>query len=704
MDDYYHHFLTSVSGVRGHPVAKTDESNISTLPNLSISAPESAMQNPHHYLQHLASFPDQHHLNNSSTGKARKKSMTGPAFGLEHVKHRRTRSGCFMCRSRRIKEDKIWTLKSNNPQPGCKKGNRDCVYPDPPTSKSAKLKDGSALPQAQRTSSKSPKEGETGDEDQDMTSLDTIMDEDELVEESSPDGVSDSHTSECCAGSSSTQDLARHKDSADSVSPNANKKLRLSIPDGYVSTATPSPDLKSLPTEGHVDWSHLPSEYQHYLNYFVENITSFHYSIPHDEANFFGRILPSLAVYYEPLLNAVVGFSAYHATLQDPNGQIQEFLKYYNRSVTLLLESINTKKMDNVFTLEYFGDWINLTGHQKAAFQVICKLYNPESILETAIGRACLDWYSRYDCFVALMGGFPTDMPKEWFDSMNTYYKSRVLSNPDDLNCKISLRSTELRTISYEMSMLYARGSRGQIETEEFLREHSNITEKLLEWKSTWESILLTPEYLVTDFSYRIKTDPEDIVDPYMPGLLYTGPLFTTTLINTEWESIMIMHLSQSSDAPAEQVFAEMAKHAYTVCQYFETVEYWPLKPKGALIPLQCCLSLASLFLPRDLRHQMWARRKLAMLETMGLIYPTAQRQKVAHLFRDPSLTRWWLPDDEGLTPVLQAVRAFTDERNTAAVNTQFENIREVRHLFAKLEAAEMTLMQADHGNVITRP
>lgn len=218
------------------------------------------------------------------------------------------------------------------------------------------------------------------------------------------------------------------------------------------------------------------------------------------------------------------------------------------------------------------------------------------------------------------MGGFPTDMPKEWFDSMNTYYKSRVLANPDDLNCKISLRSTELRIISYEMSMLYARGSRGQIESEVFLREHSSITERLLEWKSTWESILHTPEYLVTDFSYRIKTDPDDIVDPYMPGLLYTGPLFTTTLINTEWESIMIMHLSQSSDAPAEQVFTEMTKHAYTVCQYFEAVEYWPLKPKGALIPLQCCLSLASLFLPRDLRHQMWARRKLAMLETMGYV------------------------------------------------------------------------------------
>lgn len=87
------------------------------------------------------------------------------------------------------------------------------------------------------------------------------------------------------------------------------------------------------------------------MNYFVENITSFHYSISHDEENFFGLILPSLAVQYEPLLNAVVGFSAYHSTLQNPNGKIQEFLKYYNKSVTLLLESIKTKDMDNVLTL-----------------------------------------------------------------------------------------------------------------------------------------------------------------------------------------------------------------------------------------------------------------------------------------------------------------------------------------------------------------
>lgn len=103
MDDYYHHFLTSMSGVGGYPAGKTDELTTSTLSNHSFSVPRSAMQNSYHYFQNLGSLPDQHHLHISNAGKARKKSMTGPAFGFEHVKHRRTRSGCFMCRSRRIK-------------------------------------------------------------------------------------------------------------------------------------------------------------------------------------------------------------------------------------------------------------------------------------------------------------------------------------------------------------------------------------------------------------------------------------------------------------------------------------------------------------------------------------------------------------------------------------------------------------------------
>jgi len=53
----------------------------------------------------------------------------------------------------------------------------------------------------------------------------------------------------------------------------------------------------------------------------------------------------------EALLYAVVGFAAYHHTLKNPNGQINEFLQYYNRSVTLLLAFLKKKEKHSVATL-----------------------------------------------------------------------------------------------------------------------------------------------------------------------------------------------------------------------------------------------------------------------------------------------------------------------------------------------------------------
>ncbi|CAK7232029.1 hypothetical protein SBRCBS47491_008129 [Sporothrix bragantina] len=61
----------------------------------------------------------------------------------------------------------------------------------------------------------------------------------------------------------------------------------------------------------------------------------------------------------------------------------------------------------------------------------------------------------------------------------------------------------------------------------------------------------------------------------------------------------------------------------------------------------------------------------------------------MAELFNDPSCVQWWLPNNEGFSPILQSVRAFADERNLTAVSAQMENLREVRHIFAKLQIGE---------------
>lgn len=688
MGDYYHHFLTSVSGVEDY--SPTQFQNNLQLPGGHMPMQGNSVPLAYQGTQglgYLRSFPEAAFPNTSKPSKGRRKVASSVGNGTDHVKHRRTRSGCFMCRSRRVKCDETRPVCER-----CKKGNRECVYPDPPAPKGASGHSKSREMQ-NPTRKASPNSSNEGDDDdhESNNQLETIYDDDESEDALQQTPGPDSQPIESCVTSrrrQSSESLA--KDGAKALSsPSTSTAGSISV------TTMQSCDLSTL--GGHTDWSHLPPDFQHHLSYYADNITNYHYSLANDGDAFFSTIMPSLAISYEPLLYALVGFSAYHATLENPNGQLQDFLGYYNRSVTLLLDCLKRKETNSVPVLvtilqlatmdEFLGDWVNLMGHQKAALEIITKIFTPETVMLTPVGRACLNWYSRYDNYVAIMGGFPTELPREWFEVMVAYSQNHAAMETGNVRWKVDERSSRLRVISYDMSMLYARGSRGQISPEDFREGHEQITQRLFDWKSNWDPALTDPEYRVTDFSYRRPLDAEDIVDPYEEGILFKPPLFTTTLITAEWHSIVIMHLSQAIDTPQSQLFEEMGKHAYVACQYFESVEFWPLKPKGAMISLQPCISIAALFLPHDMRHQMWIRRKFALLDMLGCIHPTARRMKMAHVFRDPSCARWWLPDGAGLTPILESIRAFADDRNAAAVNAQQENIREAANLLADDEA-----------------
>ena len=97
-------------------------------------------------------------------------------------------------------------------------------------------------------------------------------------------------------------------------------------------------------------WSSLPSDLQFYLAYFHDNITHYHYFMLHDSNDFFHSILTPMAVQDEALLHAIVGFATYHHTLQN-GGRIDDFLRYYNKSVTLLLNFLKNRRRNTVATL-----------------------------------------------------------------------------------------------------------------------------------------------------------------------------------------------------------------------------------------------------------------------------------------------------------------------------------------------------------------
>ncbi|KAL2261964.1 hypothetical protein VTK26DRAFT_2886 [Humicola hyalothermophila] len=707
MSDYYHHFLSSMAGVGGHPMPNRADGSGQAPPPQGAPMGGPPVPNVYQSLGYFTGFPEPIMFNAPKAQRSRRKS----APGLDHIKHRRTRSGCYTCRSRRVKCDETHPICER-----CRKGKRECVYPEPPPPKgsgNSSSKDSAGPSQQASPSSSRGDEEEEGEQD---GKLDPIMDEDEDEPQSATSQTSASNfPPRRCSTTSSfgpQRVVQGHRQGSETPSFDGNKSSSPSLSGGAASTFTPGgshfPDASPLATPSRPDWTFLPHELQFYLGYFYENITHYHYGMVNDADDFFRTIITGLAIRNDALLYAVVGFAAYHHALGNPNGRIHEFLQYYSRSVTLLLECLKKKEKYSVGTLltilqlatieEYLGDWVNLMGHQKAACEVLTQLFTPQSAMQSPTGRVALMWYSRYDVFVSIMGSFETSLPRVWFSTPVEYYESRAAAEPHNLGWKIEACSARLRLISMEMSLLYAKRAKQGATEDELRAEHSRLAAAIDNWRDGWDAALTDPSLLVNDFSGKRNPDPDDIVNPFTAGVLFRPPLFASTLLTCEYNSIALAHSSQSVAKLGEQDQARLSERAYTICQIFETVEYWPESPAGSLLALHSSLGMAALYLRRDSRHRMWIRRKLALLETLGYITPITMRTRMAELFDDQSVSRWWLPNDEGFTPLLQSIRAIADERNTMAIQTQKESLQQIRQIFSMMQIGQQGGEHTDTG------
>jgi hypothetical protein len=233
--------------------------------------------------------------------------------------------------------------------------------------------------------------------------------------------------------------------------------------------------------------------------------------------------------------------------------------------------------------------------------------------------RQLLTWYIRFDIFVAMMGGFGTSLPREWFVSAVNGSQAKVDEDPDDVSWRFEVQAAVLRLISVDMSLLYARSGRGEISPAAFAKEYSQISTQLMEWKARLDPAITDTNYVVADFPHQQPLTDDDIVNPYKPGYLFKPPLFSTTILMLEWHSIIIMHKSRQEGYGLEHEPSDKLRQlALSACQIFETVRLWPETPTGALISIQACLAIACLFIPRDQKYHMWIRRRYASLEAAG--------------------------------------------------------------------------------------
>jgi hypothetical protein len=106
MSEYYHDFLSSMTGAGTIPATTPDEMQAPGFP-ASMAMNPALMASQYQNMGYFPGFQDSMMFNVPKAQKGRRKSGAGLGTGIDPVKHRRTRSGCFMCRSRRVKVSSI---------------------------------------------------------------------------------------------------------------------------------------------------------------------------------------------------------------------------------------------------------------------------------------------------------------------------------------------------------------------------------------------------------------------------------------------------------------------------------------------------------------------------------------------------------------------------------------------------------------------
>ncbi|KAK4909891.1 hypothetical protein LTR49_021376 [Elasticomyces elasticus] len=637
-------------------------------------------------MESLGAYSDYEDPNNPTPpqGQGQARSRRRPQ-GSEHIKHRRTRSGCYTCRQRRVKCDETHPICER-----CRKGKRECAYPGETPS--------SSTSRPSRTSSKSKGSlGSTPSTSEDESDVDAkpwlpaIPDDEEDAEEDEPQSGTSEHRA-----FSTIVPTVRSKNTSPIVERSSRAARETSRAQTNRNASKHS--VKSSISQNS-RWSKLGKDVKSYLKYHRDSMSHHHYGFKYDAGDFLKTTFLEIALNddSEALLYGIVAFAAYHHALTHQDDIISRFLSYYNRSINLLQQSL-TKKRHSVATLltilqlatieEFLGDWTNLLGHQRAAHQILTDLFTPQTIMQDETRRRIISWYIRFDLFAASMAGTETNLDREWFAACAEFYTLQAQERPEDLGAKFEEFFSTSRLLATDSTLLFAAKKKGTLSDEAFGKEVDSINAQIMRFGSILETVYNRPENFVAISSQAPVPSEGDITDFRDPQFLYGGELFTMNFILIDFWAIDLMFKYQLVTAQYPLPPTSLAAIALKKCKMFEAVEHYDQGPPGALLGCQASLGIASLFLPKDKKHTDWCRRKFALIEQKGYIYPAALRQHMSELWAI-DVNHWWLPNDEGYPRVVRSIRDFVQYRASMPKDAQTSDVRDISNILKALNLSE---------------
>ncbi|KAK6356624.1 hypothetical protein TWF718_000967 [Orbilia javanica] len=618
------------------------------------------------------------HMNSSSGQRWQKSEMRLDLGGAsEHIKHRRTRSGCFTCRARRVKCDEARPICER-----CSKGGRKCTFPDTSTPKTTRTKrkqsntsNSARVPEK----SPSPEDPESDAYISDIHSVDfrflsaPPLDSPSLAQSApgstrsqrslSPIGVSYSGESY----SEPRYHLYSHDSRSDSMIPNL--PVEGTLPD--LAQTEPSPDKFDM---------------NFWLQYHRQNINFRHYLLKSDSSNFFSNVLLSYALQNNALLYSVVAFSALHyfthearTTGTDRTSSAEIFFELHDRAIVSLRESFQENLPPDVFTLltvlqlatleEYLGDWANLIEHRKGAYMILESLFSPQSILDTSEGYPIFSWFTRIDLGVSMIAGLPTILDTEWYDAAYNSCQTQLAQHPDNL-CWLALSAeSSCRRITMQVvNVLHARFS------------------GICNYGSFERAMILASK------------DIESFWDQFSDLGATTQPIPATiqaqmNYVFTEIHAVgMLIHHQRSVLYGFDEEY--MAGQCTAICDLVAATIAADEHdgPQASLLPFQLSLGMAAAFSPLE-NMKNFLRARFHDIEQLGFLYPIPFRTLLSNLWGDETVRMEWVPDmqmSDGLDKfrplmnILSAIKALAEDRNEEiSFTNNIQSTQLMRNLFS---------------------
>jgi hypothetical protein len=209
-------------------------------------------------------------------------------------------------------------------------------------------------------------------------------------------------------------------------------------------------------------------------------------------------------------------------------------------------------------------------------------------------------------------------MGREWFVKQAEFYQKQCEEHPEGLEWIYEERYSWARLTGYDLRALMRKRAMNELSEAEF-QEQLEAFDKIVENIYSDINPLLTDDsQRIADFSGGRVKDPDDIVDPFEPNILFGGRLYDTNMVIHDMIGFELLYRNLVGMATGRFDNAAIRKTCLRQCQLYEAATLYSGSPPGIRFSMQAGLALSILFLRANENEIWWARRAFAEIETSG--------------------------------------------------------------------------------------